>query len=542
MISRADALLHTVGPSRRPVPQRYFTALAAVVLLVLMVVASRDFGATWDERALQKYGEQIWDFYFGNIPRSAIDLSTGQMPIYSGFVEFVSVAAQHLVSADLYVVRHAVNAVFGWIGIVFAFMMASRLFGARAGWLAAALLVCMPRYFGESMNNPKDLPFAVLMLVGLYYIVTLSPRYPYVSWAHGLKLALAIALALNVRSMGLMLLGYAAIGLVIAVIASGERSPQRLTATAARFALIAVLALVGGTAFWPWAQEQPLVRPIQAFFIASNFNWGHPSIFAGRDIAARDLPWYYLPTWIGMTLPPVVIAGALLSLPRVWQSPHGRIQLAAVWAFVLLPATMAIARNLTFYDGIRHMFFIVPPIAVIAAAGWDFVLATIRARTVWLAAAALLLVGIAEPVSFQIRNHPNQNVYFTPFMGGPRAAFGRFEMDYWGNCMLQAAEWSADLARRAGMPLGVTGNAWEALVVDMDRFPSLWFRLRHHGGYHLDVRLLKGSRQAVLDTASDPSALHRVTTADGTPLCVVLPGPEYPKLEERLARLAVGSR
>ena len=34
----------------------------------------------------------------------------------------------------------------------------------------------MPRYIAESMNNTKDLPFAVLMLVGLYYILTIKPR------------------------------------------------------------------------------------------------------------------------------------------------------------------------------------------------------------------------------------------------------------------------------------------------------------------------------------------------------------------------------
>ena len=108
-------------------------------------------------------------------------------------------------------------------------------------------------------------------------------------------------------------------------------------------------------------------------------------------------------------------------------------------------------------------------------------------------------------------------------------------MDYWGNCVLEATRWSADQARQAGMPLGVTANAWEVLVMDMDRFSSLWFRQERHGGYHLDIRLLKGSAREVLGTAGNPDVLYRVTTADGTPLCVVLPGPEHPKLVEQLA-------
>ena len=35
-----------------------------------------------------------------------------------------------------------------------------------------------------------------------------------------------------------------------------------------------------------------------------------------------------------------------------------------------------------------------------------------------------------------------------------------------------------------------------------------------------------------------PAVVHKVTTADGTPLCVVFRGPEYPELERRLAEAA----
>jgi hypothetical protein len=309
----------------------------------------------------------------------------------------------------------------------------------------------------------------------------------------------------------------------------------RLAATTGRLLVIVILGLLGGAVFWPWAQEAPLVRPFQAFLLASSFSWGNPSLFAGQDVAANALPWYYLPTWLGMTLPPVVIAGACLSLARLWGTRTSRLQLGATWAFVLVPAAYAIVRGLTLYDGIRHLFFIVPPIAVLAAAGWDLALSSARARAAG-AALALLVVGCAEPLIFQFRNHPNQTVYFTPLMGGPRGAFGRYEMDYWGNCVLQAVHWSATQAEQARMPVVVTANAWEIAVADIPRFPSLGFQLRQRGGYHLDIRLLKGSRDDVIGTSRMPEILHRVTTADGTPLCVVLPGPEYPQLAARLAQ------
>jgi hypothetical protein len=196
---------------------------------------------------------------------------------------------------------------------------------------------------------------------------------------------------------------------------------------------------------------------------------------------------------------------------------------------------MVIVRHLTLYDGIRHVFFIVPPLAIIAAAGWDRLLEESRTRLV---AGLLVAVGIAEPLVFQVRNHPNQNVYFSPVIGGPRGAFLNFEMDYWGNCVLSAVKWSNEQAQLARMPLVVTGNAWEVVIVDTYRFRSLVFERSYRNSSHLDIRLLKGPRQAVLDTNARDDVVHRVVMADGTPICVVVPGRAYPQLKERLAQVA----
>jgi hypothetical protein len=524
--------------SRYRVLSRAAAPAASVALLVAMVVLSRDFGATWDERALQKLSELIWDLYNGRMSREqflgTFELNFGYTRIYGLLVEFLSAAAQHVVPGDAWVVRHYVNAVFGWVGVVFAFLIGDRFFGRRAGWLAALLLVCMPRYVSDSMNNPKDLPFAVLMLAGSYYIVSVKTEYPYFSWPHALKLAASIALAINVRSMGLMLLGYAGLALAIAIAVSRDFDPRRLAGAAGRFAVITLVALIGGCLFWPWAQEQPLTRPIEAFFMASGFSWGNPSLFMGRAISGTDVPWYYLPTWIAITVPTVVLVGLAFALVRVAMPMPSRARLAALWALLLFPAVAAMVRQVSLYDGMRHMLFIVPPMAVLAAAGWDYAFRTVSPRALAIAGTAFALM-IAEPFLFQVRNHPNQAVYFTPVIGGPRGAFGRYDMDYWGNCILEATEWAAAQASRAGVPLGVASNAWEVLAMDAGRFNALYFRQQRHTGWHLNVILLKGMAEHITEVAANPGALYRVRTADGTPLCVVLPGPEYPQIEAKLA-------
>jgi len=145
-----------------------------MVLLPLMVVSSFDFGATYDERFRHRNGENVWMFLRGLRARSEFAETGGHM--YPGFFDTICAAVETWVPLDRYVLRHVINAVFGWIGVVYCGRLAGRLFGAWAGVLGVALLAASPRYFADAMNNPKDLPFAALSMAALYYISTVSPR------------------------------------------------------------------------------------------------------------------------------------------------------------------------------------------------------------------------------------------------------------------------------------------------------------------------------------------------------------------------------
>ena len=70
----------------------------------------------------------------------------------------------------------------------------------------------------------------------------------------------------------------------------------------------------------------------------------------------------------------------------------------------------------------------------------------------------LIAAGLASVLIFDIRFHPNQGVYFNFLVGGPRGAFTRYDMDYWGNCVLQAVEWAVDTARASGTVVTISGQ------------------------------------------------------------------------------------
>src|SRR5262245_26276970 len=89
-----------------------FVAVAAT-LLPLMVLASHDFGATWDEKSRHRNGELIWEFLLGRGSRADFPEDGGHL--YGGFFDVLCVFAEHWLPGDRYVLRHGIDAIFGWV-------------------------------------------------------------------------------------------------------------------------------------------------------------------------------------------------------------------------------------------------------------------------------------------------------------------------------------------------------------------------------------------------------------------------------------------
>lgn len=506
-----------------------FFAIAAV-LLPTMILASFDFGVTWDEKDRHRNGELVWQFLRGLRSRSRFAETGGHL--YPGLFDTICAALETWIPANRYVLRHAVNATFGWVGVLYCGRLAGRLFGPWSGVLALVLLALSPRYFADAMNNPKDLPFAAATVVALYYISTASTRWPYVSLSTGIKIAIAIALALNIRVGALLYLGY--FGLLVGTLLIADSWRHRefsswcIANVGIRVVLVVVATLVLGTIFWPWAGGAPFTRPFIALLGAANYPWDGLVLFRGLEYPATELPWYYAPWWLLISTPPVVIAGVVLSC--VVFSRQDVLQRAGVWVVVLLPLVAGIVMRSTLYDGIRHLLFIYPPLVVIAANGWTAVIQPARPRWLRRAAASGLAIGLASVLAFDLRSHPNQGVYFNGVVGGPRGAFQHYDMDYWGNCVLQGVEWAAQTARTYGTVITISGNPDHLVQLNAERYREVYFTYPSRARHYLHVRLARGPAAALKQIAAEP-ALYHVRTPDGVVLCTVTPGPAFRELE-----------
>jgi hypothetical protein len=534
---------------------RLFPRLAialGIALLPTMLVLAADFGVTWDEPSRQANGWRTWLRYQGRIDPRADD------DPYGGLFDVAAVALQHVVPRDRYHVRHLLNAGFGWLGIVGCAVLGWRIGGPGMALLAGALLALSPRYVGHSMNNPKDLPFAAAATWTLVALTYLPRTFPYLPLRNVVAVGTTTGLSLAIRPGGLLFVLYTSLCVLASTVHRRDWRPWHLCASALGVAGVLAIAMIVPMPVWPILWEKPLTVFTAAEQV-SRYQWQGYVLFRGRDVLSTALPWTYAPVWLLVTTPPVILGGAFLSIAVpavVWlmtfsarrrrarseectpcaRTDHRVVHtrfLVGLWFAVLFPIAYVILRRSTLYDGLRHLLFIVPPLAVVAAAGWTMTLtrAPGAVRTI---AGLLLALGLLEPLVFQLRNHPNQVVYFQPLAGGPRAAFGRFELDYWGNCLFQAVQHAGRVARAAGRPVAISGAQWRILQLDGRRVPQVFVIRPGRRRHELEITLLRGARRWLLAFEARRDLLWQVTTHDGAPLCAVTPGPRFEDLRRRL--------
>ncbi len=419
------------------------------VVFVLILATFTDYGVTWDEDVQNWYGEAVLNYYL-TFFKDLSSLHYLDLFNYGAGFDMTAAALNRISPFGTYETRHLLNALIGLVGIVGSWKLGKALAGPRAGFLAALFLTLTPNYYGQMYNNPKDAPFAAGMAWSLYYLVRLLPGLPRPDWRLVVKLGLAAGLALAIRVGGLLILGYVGLALLLFVAwRLGETRSLKGAALDAWACFWRVLAPAVAVAypvmllFWPWAQQSPLVNPVKALVYFSHEIFPFLTLFAGEYVPASDLPWEYLPTYILLALPELVLillaaapAAAYFGLKRAGWRETGRDRIIGTFMLgfaIVFPVAYAVAIKAVLFDGMRHFIFVLPLIAAAAAIVADTALGRLaRWRFRRFAYGALALYGLIH-VSVMAMLHPDEYVYYNAFVGGTHGAEGLFKLDYWAN-------------------------------------------------------------------------------------------------------------
>ncbi|MBB6251605.1 hypothetical protein [Nitrospirillum iridis] len=458
----------------------FWLVLAAAVIVV--AVTFPDFGITFDEPLHVEYGQRALEWY-ASLGRDRAVLEFQNLYLYGALFDTVEALAENLLPFDVYATRRLVGGLTGLLGVLavrrIARDIAGAETGARAGLIAGLCLLLIPDWWGHSFANPKDVPFAVAAAWTLSWLVRVArglDAAPDQGPSRGsvVMLGLCFGMALGIRVGGVLLAGPIVL-VALAHVAKGVLAgagPRQTGATfwrlVRRLWIAAPIAYVVMIAAWPWAQVNPLRHPLEALAEFSKFPMDFIFTFAGVQVRTTDLPWWYLPVGFGVKLPEVELLGlasaaAFAGMAAVRRPfPVGvRLDGVALTTAVLLPPAAVVATDAVLYDGIRHMLFLMPPLAAAAGLGINGLLTRLPRRwpaNYWLRPfmAALLVACAGIQVGFMAHLHPYETIWFNRFAGGVHGAGPRFELDYWGSSLSEAAKRLTDTMVKLEGPQALT--------------------------------------------------------------------------------------
>jgi len=432
------------------------SCLCLASISVVMLLTLKDYGLTYDEEPHISYGERVLEFYTGGFQPSG----TLSRSAYGGGFDLCAALLRRISPFDEYRTNHVLAAFVAQVGLLGTWRL-GRLLGGPAGGLWSLLfLVLTPVYYGHQFNNPKDIPFAAGYVWGLYYIARSLLAVGAAAPADGssgterasglgywLGLGIALGLGMSVRVGGAILMLYL-LGF-LALISLDERWRLGRPARVSRSMLWPVIgSVLGGWAlmlvFWPRALKDPFHGPAAALETVSRYTaYDSPTLLRGQTFSSNHVPWDYLPSYFLVQLPELTlgcfIAACAVLCGMTLRCVLRRQPIAWGWwllvTAVLVPPAYAVVRHSTLYNGLRHFLFIVPPLCVLAGAGWAVLTrAVARRRPRWvLVPVAVIGLFVFDQVRALVLYHPHQHVFFNRASGGLRSAVGRYETEYYGS-------------------------------------------------------------------------------------------------------------
>ncbi len=339
-------------------------------------------------------------------------------------------------SRQQFLLRHSLTFLVFWVGLVAIYHTAKLRFNHWGyALLASTLLLTSPRLYGEAFFNNKDIVFMACCAASLY---TLTRMRLALSWQNALLHALMIAFTTNIRIAGVIFFGLTVFMLVMLCSLRLITVRNCLTLTA----VFGVTCALGTYGMWPWLWENPFTNFLVALKNMSQFRWPYFNLYFGEYVLAKNLPWHYAPVWIALTTPILISICFVIGITKLfmkvasqpWQS-FKRFDYFQDFLFLAAagsPIFAAIVLNSTLYDGWRQLYFIYPAMVLISVGG----LQAINNKHLFgvpLAGLMAMLISlqILFNVSWMIRNHPFQHLYFNSLIT-LLSSQNSFERDYWG--------------------------------------------------------------------------------------------------------------
>ena len=276
-------------------------------------------------------------------------------------------------------------------------------------YLALLLYLLYPYLFGQSLFSPKDVPFMAIWVVCTYLSFNVFENLiqnENVTSKSLIILSISTAFLISIRVTGILILLQYLISLTIYSISSGTSFKIFLKTIYSKILIFILFLILFIYLFYPlyWLDPKLFITAIREM---GRFYNNVCTDTLGTCMYAKDLPPTYIPIWLSVKLPFLILLGICL-LPftekKIFTNNKKNIFFGTILATSILIPLILILWNITLYDEVRHIMFLIPLF---------FILGTISLFT--FSKKIFYLFGFITVSLFVIENikiHPYQYVWF----------------------------------------------------------------------------------------------------------------------------------
>lgn len=421
---------------------RFAGVFLFVFFCLLALFTYTQYGISWDEDYQREIGLVSWNYIFSNDQK----LLTYSARDYGVAFELPLIALEKLFGLNdeksIYLMRHFVTHLFFLFAAYYCYKLILLLYNnnllAVFGFL---LFVLFPPIYSHSFFNTKDVPFLSLLTICFYLLVKAMMSKRVFNFS---ILGIGIGLLINIRIMGVLLLGCALLLLIFDAIYEKKLWLNVKWMFVLVFSSLFVLILS-----WPYLWTDPLGNYLTAFSNMSKFRWPHTNLYMGELIPATEIPWHYIPTWFSISTPIAYLLFGLLGIVALWISflktpklflTDNTKKFSVIFLiFFTVPVVAVIVLHSVLYDGWRHLYFIYPGFVMLCIYALHIGMKFFKKGLIIFVSLSFIYVA-----GYMVLNFPNQHVYFNYFVSRhlePEYNRKNYELDYWGPSFKQALEY-----------------------------------------------------------------------------------------------------
>ncbi|NLN29828.1 MAG: hypothetical protein GX158_01105 [Bacteroidales bacterium] len=559
--------------------------IASTLYLVLMIFLSRDAGISCDDTLHYDHSVDVYNYFATHgSDRSALETPVTHLKYYGqAFDNAVTFLIKWFGIEDVYRFRHLMSSLSGWLAVFITALFGIWISGYRTGLLILLLYAVSPTFTGHSINNLKDIPFALAYIAGIYFTLKLLKDENKKSWKIIAAIIFSTGLAIGIRPVGILLVCYIFLFWFILRLPQLYRSGKKLIGVSKAgddaasdkglrvskagddaalikdirinnavddaapdkglrvsgirglFPELLLLVFISGAGFflgtllWPYALQAPLKNVLQSYHFMAHFPGTFRQVFEGSNEWSDFMPWYFIPKSMLITIPVIVLAGTVFFLVFAGRAGRsGKLPLYLIIVFtILFPLFFVIVKQSNVYSSWRQFLFLYPPLVLIAASGLNYLYEAIPGKySGWMITALIILMSI-HPLAYMIRNHPYEYIYFNQFTGGLKGAYGNYETDYYFVSQTEASEWLISYPNEKGIDSALVGATYP-VKWQFRKHPGIktfYFRHEERSRYDWDYAIITNRYihpfQLKNGIWPPPDVLHTIY-ADGVPIGIVV--------------------